>query len=62
MKIYKLAENTIDDKDYEVMINFLKNRKYLNQSKITKVFEQKFSDFLDSKFSIGRLKGMGINI
>ncbi len=61
MKIYKLAENTIDDKDYEVLINFLKNRKYLNQSKITKVFEQKFSDFLNSKLSIFVNSGSSAN-
>ncbi|SVE10964.1 uncharacterized protein METZ01_LOCUS463818, partial [marine metagenome] len=62
MKIYKLAENTIDDKDYEVLINFLKNRKYLNQSKITKVFEQKFSDFLNSKLSIFVNSGSSANL
>ena len=61
MKIYKLAENTIDDKDYEALINFLKNRKYLNQSKITKVFEQKFSDFLNSKLSIFVNSGSSAN-
>ena len=62
MKIYKLAENTVDDKDYEVLINFLKNRKYLNQSKITKVFEQKFSDFLNSKLSIFVNSGSSANL
>ena len=51
MKIYKLAHNTVDDKDYKVLINFLKNRKYLNQSKVTRAFEQKFSIFLGSKTS-----------
>ena len=48
MKIYKLAHNTIDDKDHDILINFLKKRKYLNQSKVTKLFEQKFSNFLGS--------------
>ena len=62
MKIYKLAENTIGDKDYEVLIDFLKNRKYLNQSKITKVFEQKFSDFLSSKLSIFVNSGSSANL
>ena len=27
MKLYKLAHNTIDDKDYKVMIDFLKKKK-----------------------------------
>ena len=62
MKIYKLAENTVGDKDYETLIDFLKNRKYLNQSKITKVFEQKFSDFLGSKLSIFVNSGSSANL
>ena len=39
----KLAYNTIDDKDYKILIKFLQKRSYLNQSKITKNFEEKFS-------------------
>ena len=39
----KLAYNTIDDKDYKILIKFLQKRSYLNQSKITKNFEKKFS-------------------
>ena len=62
MKIYKLAENTVGDKDYETLIDFLKNRKYLNQSKITKAFEQKFSDFLGSKLSIFVNSGSSANL
>ena len=27
MKIYKLAHNTIDNKDYDILINFLKKKK-----------------------------------
>ena len=33
MKIYKLADNTIDNHDYLNMINFLKKRNQLTQSK-----------------------------
>ena len=38
----KLAHNTIENRDYELMIKFLKKRSYLNQSKITKKFEETF--------------------
>ena len=62
MKIYKLAHNTVDDKDYKVLINFLKNRKYLNQSKITRAFEQKFSIFLGSKTSTFVNSGSSANL
>ena len=41
MKLLKLADNTIDKKDYSVMIDFLKKRRYLNQSTVTKKFEKK---------------------
>ena len=62
MKIYKLAHNTIDNKDYDILINFLKKRKYLNQSKVTKIFEQKFSDFLSAKTSIFVNSGSSANL
>ena len=62
MKVYKLAENTIDNKDYEVLINFLKKRKYLNQSKVTKTFEKKFSNFLGSKLSTFVNSGSSANL
>ena len=62
MKIYKLAHNTIEDKDYEVLINFLKKRKYLNQSKVTREFEQKFSSFLDLKASVFVNSGSSANL
>ena len=62
MKIYKLAEDTIDNKDYESMINFLKERKYLNQSIYTKRFEKKFSNFLDMNYSILVNSGSSANL
>ena len=37
MKIYKLAHNTIENKDYEVLIDFLKRRSYPNHANINKV-------------------------
>ena len=46
MKNYKLAYNTIGNKEYKVMEKFIKSRKYLNQSIYTKNFEKKFSNFL----------------
>ena len=48
---YTLAYNTIDKDDYKVMIDFLKKRRVLTQSEVTKKFEKKFSNFLGSKFS-----------
>ncbi len=57
MKIYKLAEDTIDNNDYKKMINFLKKRKYLNQSIYTKKFEKKFSNFTKIKHSISVSNG-----
>jgi CDP-6-deoxy-D-xylo-4-hexulose-3-dehydrase len=62
MKIYKLAEDTIDNKDYVSMINFLRKRKYLNQSIYTKKFEKKFSNFLDMKYSIFVNSGSSANL
>lgn len=61
MKNYKLAHDTIDNKDYINMINFLKKRKYLNQSKVTKKFEQNFSKFLKSKYSVFINSGSSAN-
>ena len=51
MKIYKLADNTIDSKDYVNMINFLKRRNHLTQSKITRKLKSNFSKFLKKKYS-----------
>jgi len=62
MKIYKLAHNTIDNKDYDILINFLKKRKYLNQSKVTKLFEKKFSNFLGVKNSAFVNSGSSANL
>ena len=62
MKNYKLAQNTIDNKDYLKMINFLKKRKYLNQSKVTRSFEKKFSTYLKSKFSVFVNSGSSANL
>ena len=62
MKLYKLAHNTIDDKDYKVMIDFLKKKKYLNQSKVTKNFEAKFSKYLGIKSSVFVNSGSSANL
>ena len=62
MKNFKLAHNTIDNKDYVKMIHFLKSRKYLTQSKITKKFEDNFSKFLKSKYSIFVNSGSSANL
>ena len=45
MKTYKLAHNTIENKDWDVLINFLKKRSYPNQAKVTRKFEKNFSKY-----------------
>lgn len=62
MKNYKLAHDTIDSEDYINMINFLKKRKFLTQSKVTRKFEQNFSKFLKSKYSIFINSGSSANL
>lgn len=58
----KLAHNTIDKKDYKVLIKFLKKNSYLNQSKITKKFEKNFSKNIDSKYSVFVNSGSSANL
>ena len=61
-KRYNLADSTIGPPDYKVMENFLKARKYLNQSVYTKNFEKKFSKFLGSKYSTFVNSGSSANL
>ena len=58
----KLAHKTIDNKDLNVLIKFLKNRRYLNQSKITKKFEEKFSKKIKVKKSLFVNSGSSANL
>ena len=62
MTSYKLAYDTIDSKDYSKMIKFLKDRNYLNQSKVTKKFEDKFSKFINLKNSVFVNSGSSANL
>lgn len=62
MKTYKLAENTIDDKDFIKMIDFLKKRKFLTQGKITKKFEKNFSSMFGTKYSVFVNSGSSANL
>ena len=62
MKIYKLAHNTIDDNDYQILINFLKKKKTLTQSKIVNKFQENFSDFLKTKHSVFVNSGSSANL
>ncbi len=61
-KRYNLADSTIGSRDYKVMENFLKAKKYLNQSIYTKNFEKKFSKFLGSKYSTFVNSGSSANL
>ena len=58
----KLAEKTIDDKDYDVLVKFLKKKSILTQSKITKQFEKNFSKKIGSKNSIFVNSGSSANL
>ena len=58
----KLAHNTIEDKDYEILINFLKKRRYLNQSKVTKQFEKNFSKKVGTRYSTFVNSGSSANL
>ncbi len=58
----KLAHKTIDNKDLLVLIKFLKNKRYLNQSKITKKFEDKFSKKIKVKNSLFVNSGSSANL
>jgi len=58
----KLAHNTIEKKDYEVLIKFLQKNSYLNQSIITKKFEKVFSKKIGSKYSVFVNSGSSANL
>ena len=58
----KLAHNTIENKDYEILINFLKKKSYLNQSKVTKQFEKNFSKKVGTKYSTFVNSGSSANL
>jgi len=58
----KLAHNTIDKKDYKVLIKFLEKNSYLNQSKITKKFEEKFSKKIGTNYSVFVNSGSSANL
>ncbi len=58
----KLADSTIDKKDYKILIKFLQKNSYLNQSKITKDFEKKFSRTIGTKNSIFVNSGSSANL
>ncbi len=58
----KLAHNTIDNHDYQVIIKFLQKKSYLNQSKITKIFEKKFSKKIGIKNSVFVNSGSSANL
>ena len=62
MKTYKLAYNTIENKDWDILVDFLKKRRYPNQAKVTRKFEKKFSYFLGSKSSTFVNSGSSANL
>ncbi|MDB9760437.1 DegT/DnrJ/EryC1/StrS family aminotransferase [Pelagibacteraceae bacterium] len=62
MKKFKLADSTIGNSDYRLMISFLKKKKYLNQSIVTEKFQNSFSKFLGRKKSIFVNSGSSANL
>lgn len=58
----KLADKTIDNQDYNVLATFIKKKNYLNQSSVTKKFENNFSKNIGSKFSIFVNSGSSANL
>ncbi len=62
MKNIKLAADTISNNDYKTMIDFLKKRKYLNQSKVTEKFQNNFSKYLKLNHSIFVNSGSSANL
>ena len=62
MKKIKLASNTINNTDYKILIKFLQKRSYLNQSKVTRTFESKFSKIIGKKYSIFVNSGSSANL
>jgi len=62
MKKIKLASDTISNSDYKILIKFLQKRSYLNQSRITKKFEMKFSKIIGKKYSIFVNSGSSANL
>ena len=62
MAKYSLAYQTLDNKDYLNMISFLKKRKTLTQSNITKKFQKNFSNFLNLNYSTFVNSGSSANL
>lgn len=58
----KLADRTIENDDYKVLIKFLKEKNSLTQSKVTKKFEDSFSRKLKTKYSIFVNSGSSANL
>ena len=58
----KLAHKTIDNEDLKVLIKFLKDKKYLNQAKVTRKFENNFSKKIKVKNSLFVNSGSSANL
>ena len=62
MKKINLAENTIDNKDIDKLIDWLKTYPRLTKGKLTEKFEIKWSELLDTKYSIFVNSGSSANL
>ncbi|MDP2598871.1 MAG: aminotransferase class I/II-fold pyridoxal phosphate-dependent enzyme [Candidatus Liptonbacteria bacterium] len=59
---YFLAEDTIDNKDIDELVGWLKTYPRLTKGKLTPEFEQKWSDWLGRKYSVFNNSGSSANL
>ncbi len=59
---FHLAEDTIDRRDMDRLIDWLKTYPWLTQGKLTAQFEEKWSGWLGSKFSLSCNSGSSANL
>ena len=59
---YHLAEDTIDDKDIDQLVSWLRTYPRLTKGQVTKDFEQKWSEWLGTKHSVFCNSGSSANL
>lgn len=59
---YYLAEDTIDNKDIDALVDWLKKHPRLTKGPLTVAFEKKWSDWLGRKYSVFNNSGSSANL
>ena len=59
---YHLAEDTIDNKDIDELVAWLKTYPHLTKGNLTLEFEKKWSEWLGMKFSVFCNSGSSANL